>query len=123
MNRSLIVFSIVVAGTGCMTSRQGNSLDEQPEKPHNVFYRGGDGGSYQDAVVIRGAENQRRGVEAEYAFICRHHGEQNQDWKVSSQTMLKEDGKTYDMVEIELTSDNSHRYYYFDVSGNSWSEH
>lgn len=95
-------------------------IKEQEKRPANVRYGGGTGDTYEDAVVIKGAENQKQGVEAEYAFISEKHGKRGNDWEVVAQSLMKENGKAYDMIEIELRPQGGKRYYYFDLTECSW---
>ena len=118
MRTPALLLSLIILG--CGTTRQGVKLSEEQEKPPKVFYKGGDGNSYETAVVIDGAKNHRTGVEAEHTFISRTHGEKDKAWRIVSQSLSKEENRTYDIVEIELIGTGVRQYYYFDLTSSSW---
>ena len=113
---TVLLSLVVLVGCGGRTV----VIKEQAKRPPNVRYAGGTGDTYEDAVIIKGAKNQKQGVEAEYAFISEKHGERGSDWDVVAQSLMKEGGKAYDMIEIELKPDKGKRYYYFDMTECSW---
>lgn len=106
--------------SGCV-SRQSVKIVEGPHRRKGrIEYRGGEGGSYEDAVVIVGAQTREEGMAAGYEFISRQCGKKGKDWKVRGQVVSREGDKVYDIIEIKLTNSELPRYYYFDISGVSW---
>jgi hypothetical protein len=89
---------------------------------NEITYTGGTGGSMEDAIIISGAKKQSDGLDAEYIFISQKYGVRNEGWKLVSQTITQEHGKVFDVLEIELLSNNDKLYYYFDVSSFPWKK-
>ena len=67
-------------------------------------------------MVITGVHKQHEGLDAEYSFISKIHGLKNRDWRVVGQTIVREKGSIFDVIEITLGSDSDRRIYYFDVT-------
>jgi hypothetical protein len=83
---------------------------------HKIEYTGGNGDSYESAVIIRRARDQRVGVAAEYQFINRIYGPQDKKWKIVEQALGNEGDKVYDMVKFELHASGETKIMYFDVT-------
>ena len=65
----------------------------------------------EQAVVIVGASNSFVGIRAEYAWLqAKYPG-----YKRKSQALLRQGGKSYDLVEVELP-DGKVAKFYFDVT-------
>jgi hypothetical protein len=117
-----VVMTILLAG--CVAKQTMDlKVRESDDLPQGqkVKFEGGAGGSREDAVVIQGALDLKEGVRAEYDFISDKYGKKGKDWKVKSQTQIREDGKIYDMIEMEIIANQETHYYYFDISNCSWS--
>jgi hypothetical protein len=79
--------------------------------------------SPEDAVIIRGVSKQSEGLVAEYNYISGIHGIKNKNWSLYGQTIMKENGKVYDVIEIKLIDfNNEQRIYYFDVTSFPWKK-
>lgn len=76
--------------------------------------RGGDGQSIKTAVVIN-AKSTLVGVPAEYEHVTNRHGQQDDGWRLESQMMMEQNGRCYDVLNINLSSGESISYY-FDVT-------
>jgi hypothetical protein len=89
-------------------------FDFLKRKPKQPLYSGGDGKSIETAVVI-GARSSMVGVSAEYEYVGARHGKRNVDWKLESQALINQDGKSYDVLKINL-NDGESKTYYFDIT-------
>jgi hypothetical protein len=85
-----------------------------------IYYSGGNGESKDSAILIRGALRQSEGIEAEHYFLGRMFGEKGKAWDVQDQTIIREEKRIYDMVEIQLMPSLQKRIFYFDVSKLPW---
>jgi hypothetical protein len=96
------VLSCFIAG-GCL-ARGAIKVSEQPEKRlQGVSISGGNGESYDSAVVLTGGKDHAAAVESEHKFIAKlWGGVQDKDWKITEQTLVTEGKKTYDMVQVEV---------------------
>ena len=91
----------------------------QPESVKNsssITYSGGNGESFQNAIVITGANNKSAGVSAEYKYITDKYGPRGSGWLLVGQTVIREKNKIVDVIEIQLADSTDRRIYYFDVS-------
>ena len=84
------------------------AMDDEPF----VYFEGGDGTSMDDAVVIRGTENQPDAVSAEYAYIERVYGP---GCMRDRQSIGQQDGHWYDILEIILPN-GSRTTVHFDIT-------
>jgi hypothetical protein len=99
--------------TACHTQR---SAVEQPIDISSVIYKGGDGNSPENAVLILGARNEQSGIAAEYAYISKLNGERNEGWKYGEQSTVMHDGKRIDVIMIHSIPSNIVIIYYFDIT-------
>jgi hypothetical protein len=83
---------------------------------HDITFLGGDGLSMETAIVIKGAKNGQEGVDAEYVYISIKQGQQNVDWKPIEQSLLGDNGKSFDCIKIEDIKNSTKISYYFDVT-------
>jgi hypothetical protein len=83
-----------------------------------IRFEGGDGTSYESAVIIVGAAGSPEGVPAEYLWIARKHGIQGRDWQPIQQSVSRPDaqGRRFDIVTIDVSGEWANRTYYFDVT-------
>ena len=118
MMRLLFLFLLVGLMGGCAGSRSGSTRTPRDRgRVQAATWRGGDGSSFEEAVRIVGADTYRQAVATEHAFLSERHGEQNRNWRILSQSLVREEGRSYDLVEIEIVPGSARRYYYFDVTG------
>jgi hypothetical protein len=115
MTRLLLFILIIIACMSC-SNRQEVALRSQQKAPPQVVIYGGNGESVEQAVVISGIKNQAVGVDAEYDYISSKFGMKNKEWRLISQTIVQEQGKTFDLIELELTPSLEKKILYFDVS-------
>ena len=72
------------------------------------------GTSFDDAIVIV-ADNERTGVDAEYAYL-RAHPCDGGAWKLSKQALVRNGGKPYDVLSVTCGGGAPKRDFYFDIS-------
>jgi len=82
----------------------------QPTKPARISYEGGDGSSFEKAVIIKGA-TEETGVHEEYEWVAKHYP----DYKRRKQSLSSQNGKRYDVLGI-TTKDGKDLDVYFDIS-------
>jgi len=71
---------------------------------------GGDGSSYENAIVISDCNNQE-GVKQEYMEVRKRCGE----YRLIRQVLLENEGKMYDKLELELRNGEKIDLY-FDIT-------
>lgn len=87
----------------------------QPGPKPKITIKGGPGDTPETALVISGAPNSMLGISAEYHVLEKEFGRQNVDWKLKRQSVLRQKGKIYDRMEIEL-KDGSKKTVFFDIT-------
>lgn len=118
--KKIFLIALLIFG-GC-ANRQTMKTEQKQEIPGRIQFTGGSGDSFEDAVVITGVHKQQEGLDAEYSFISQKHGIKNKDWRVAGQTIIREKGSIFDVIEITLGSDSNRRIYYFDVTSFPWKK-
>jgi hypothetical protein len=114
-----IALAMLMASCGARQGLGTGSMNAA-EQTSRATFDGKSGKSFDEAVVISNARDQREGVNAEYRFISMMHGKKGRDWKLKGQTTARENDAVYDIVEIELLESGTTRYYYFDITDCSW---
>ena len=76
-----------------------------------VEFKGGDGSSPENAIVIVGA-NQVSGVGAEHRWLRNHY----QEYRLISQALIRRGDQTYDVMEFE-TKSAERKTVYFNITG------
>jgi len=74
-------------------------------------YSGGDGSSYEQAVIIKTIYGEESGINAENSWIHKHY----RGAKVKMQALKNPNGKAYDVISIVLP-DGSTKDVYFDIT-------
>ena len=87
-----------------------------PADLSKIVYEGGDGSSLENAIIIRNATTTRDGIAAEYAYIEKKHGQRFNEWKPMGQSTNTQNGSRYDVIIIQITSDNTTIKYIFDIT-------
>jgi hypothetical protein len=77
-----------------------------------ITFEGGDGGSMEDAVVIRGAETDMIGTAAIFDWLTAVYGP---GWELIRQSHGNFVGRHIDTVEIEVRT-GAQRTVYFDIT-------
>ncbi len=112
-----LLLSLLVIVAGCASQEQ--AVKKQTAKV-TVSFSGGNGESYDSAIVIHGIEKPSEGVESEYRYLSMLYGEKDKNWRVESQAITREEKNVYDVIEITLIPSAQKRIYYFDVTRFSW---
>lgn len=75
-----------------------------------IQFKGGSGSSEQEAVIIRGAESELEGVDAEYDYLDNLLG----DLRLMEQSVILKDEKVYYVLVIE--NKNKLHTLWFDIT-------
>jgi len=78
------------------------------------LFGGGTGETIENALVIN-TISPLIGVAAEYEYVSNACGEIGVDWTLRLQSIIEENGKYYDVLDVELDSGES-RSFYFDIT-------
>lgn len=78
-----------------------------------IRYKGGNGLSKEEAVVIKGAWSSRMGVAAEYVWLGKHY----RGFQLLGQGLEDEsaDGRVYDIIDFVMP-DGEKKRIYFDIT-------
>jgi hypothetical protein len=76
-----------------------------------IQYKGGDGSSKEQAIIILGAANETAGVDAEYDYLESKYGV----FEIESQTYIGDKDKSYDVLNIKL-ADGIREEIWFDIT-------
>lgn len=82
----------------------------------NISFSDHTGSSFNDAVVVKGVSNLKDGLAAEYHYISSLHGKRGDDWFLLGQTLIHEQNKLVDVIEIELKNSADRRIFFFDAT-------
>jgi hypothetical protein len=66
--------------------------------------------------VVNGVKTQREGLFAEHQYITNLHGQRGQDWFLVGQTIIHDQNKIVDVVEIQLNKSADRKLFYFDAT-------
>jgi hypothetical protein len=91
------------------------SFFKSKTKKNIISINGGPGDSKKSAVVIQ-APDSIAGIMAEYEYLENRYGIRDVDWKLFMQSLITGNGRSYDLLTIEL-KDGSRKSFYFDVTG------
>lgn len=78
--------------------------------PPKISYSGGDGSSFEKAIVIHNATEQT-GVDAEYNYLAKHFP----GYHRGKQSLSNHDKHAFDVLEF-TTSDGQKKTIYFDIT-------
>jgi hypothetical protein len=73
------------------------------------------GTSMDDAIVVH-ADSDAIGDASEYFYLALHPCGGAGQWKMDTQALLNHDGKSYDRLDVECTTDGEKRSFYFDIT-------
>jgi tRNA A22 N-methylase len=113
------MFAVCVLA-GCAARQVNTGKIAREEISDKATISGGNGESIEEAVIISGVTMQSQVLAVEYNYISAIHGEKNNAWMVRGQTIMKENGRIYDVIEVKLNADSQLRIYYFDVTAFPW---
>jgi hypothetical protein len=80
----------------------------------SIRFEGGDGSSMPRAIVILGAKGERDGVDSEYQYLEMMYGPRGDTWNLVQQSLLDENGKKYDRLDIKRAG--GQEAVYFDIT-------
>ena len=86
-----------------------------------IQYKGGNGSSKQESVVILGADNEAEGVDAEFSWFEEKYGKQDFNWELIFQELIVEESKEYDILRIKFSSGEITEFW-FEISNFYGSE-
>lgn len=116
MKTLLPVLSIALCSGLCAVVRAADSeLPQRQEKSEprvRITYEGGDGSSFEKAVVIIGARDSTEGVPAERKWLEKKY----RNFEKLRQELINREGKYYDAITIK-TKKGQKLVVYFDISG------
>lgn len=81
-----------------------------------VKYSKGSGTSIKTAVVVSDVQTESDGITAEYEWLAGKFGARNKDWKLVTQSLVSEEGKHYDRMDIVIKKGKKERSVYFDIT-------
>lgn len=116
--RVVVVCCVVLFGC---TQRNYVKKAKKQQVISTVRYAGGSGESAVEAVVIKGVKKKSDVVAAEYQFITQKHGERGSGWSLIGQTVVREENKLFEVIEIKVGDASGRRIYYFDVTEFLWN--
>ena len=90
------------------------SLLRRKTKNESISFEGNQGDCQENAVVIH-APNSIIGIMAEYKYIEKQYGDRNVDWKLFMQSLITGNGKSYDLLTIEM-KDGTKKSFFFDIT-------
>jgi len=114
MKAHVLILGVIALFVVISSPASAQPAANQPAKP-NIIFKGGTGDKPETAVVISGAPNSMAGIEAEYNYLRRKFGRENVDWRLIRQSVLNQQGKVYDRMDLDL-KDGSRKTVFFDIS-------
>lgn len=81
----------------------------------SITFSKNNGTSVKDAILIRGAEGEKDGINSEYKYLEAQYGLRGIDWELALQSLIKDNGRYYDQMDIKL-SDGTGATVYFDIT-------
>jgi hypothetical protein len=85
-------------------------------KRDSVSDSGGNGDSYENAIVLAGGKDHTDAVEYEQNYIAKLWGEKDKNWKISEQTTVEENNRKIDMIQVEVIKTGKKHFFFFDVN-------
>ena len=75
----------------------------------------GSGETLEDPIIISDVESHFEAIAAEYEYLDKKYGKRGVDWRLVQQSLLGQEGKQIDQMEIEVTGKGEFTYY-FDIT-------
>src|SRR3954471_24566602 len=95
-----IIFTIFVLAS-CVAPMRPNSFPiEQQVAEGKIEFKGGDGKSLEDAVIVKGAIDEHEAILAEMYYLRRVYGVMDSDWVLGSMSTIQQGRKIIDDVEL-----------------------
>ena len=80
-----------------------------------ILYKGVNGLTKEEAVIIQKVKDEMEGGDAEYNWFEEKFGEQNIRWELNDQELIDEGDTQYDVLRIKFSS-NEIKDFWFDIS-------
>ena len=80
-----------------------------------ITYKGGNGLTKEEAVIILGAKDETEGVDAEYEWLEERFGKQNINWEMNDQQFIDEGDRQFDVLRIKFRDGNA-KEFWFDIT-------
>ena len=74
-------------------------------------FTGGDGSSFEQAVIISEVNGEVAGIKAEHVWLHKHYP----DCRLTRQSLSEANGRAYDQMDI-VTKDGQSHSVYFDIT-------
>jgi hypothetical protein len=113
--RMFVCLACMLVASGCL-SRQTINVKENQKKYDAARVVSGNGDSYETAVLITGGKDYVDATVCEDGFIANAWGVKDKDWRLVEKTPVVENGRTYDMVQVEIPKVGEKHFYYFDIT-------
>jgi hypothetical protein len=68
-----------------------------------ITYRGGNGLTKEESIIILGAKDETEGVDAEYIWLEQKYGRAEVDWEMIDQTLLDGGDSQFDILKIKFS--------------------
>lgn len=75
-----------------------------------------DDGQFHKTIMMYNTLSPDNLFDAEYGYISKHYGERGNDWYLISQTLIEENNRIVDVVEIRGKRDFEQQVIFFDVT-------
>ena len=77
-----------------------------------IEIKGGNGLTKEESVIILGAADEIKGVDAEYLWLEEKFGEQDINWELIDQEFNDEGDRQYDVLRIKFLSGETKEFYF-----------
>jgi hypothetical protein len=113
MKKIISIILILTVSTLCVAKKPDWYLPEV----RKVSYKGGDGSSFEKAVLVKKAETMEIGIMAEYLYIQKKQGKIFKKWRPLENNLEKINNRYYSTITIQKISEPTIKQkYVFDVT-------
>lgn len=114
MRKIILILFIFTVAMPCSAKKPNWYMSEL----RKISYKGGDGSTFEKAIIIKKAETMEIGIAAEYVYIQKKQGKIFKKWRPIDSSLEKLNDKYYSTIYIQKISDTTiNRKYVFDVTG------
>lgn len=110
----LFISSLLIVSCSNHTLHNRNS--SPGASPSSVRIIENDSGPFRKSAVVYNALSPDELFTAEYDYISTRFGERGKDWFLMTQTILQENEKIIDVIEIHGNNPSDQRVIFFDVT-------
>ena len=100
MKKIILIILVLTVSISCFAGKPDWYLPEV----RKVSYKGGDGSSIENAVIIKKAETMEIGIMAEYLYIQKKQGKLFKQWHPLDNALEKIGNKYYSTITIQKIS-------------------